>query len=75
MLLGKIIVHSLGAIEQDPLYHTDRYIYPIGYTVTRSHVSTVDANNDHVDYHCRIVKGDQGPNVCSHWIVILDDIL
>jgi hypothetical protein len=28
-------VHSLGSIHPLPLFHTDKYIFPVGYRITR----------------------------------------
>jgi hypothetical protein len=41
-------------------FHTERYIFPVGYEVTRRYPSTVDPNAEAV-YHCSILDGGDGP--------------
>ncbi|PRQ74998.1 F/Y rich C-terminus-domain containing protein, partial [Rhodotorula toruloides] len=37
-------------------FHTERYIFPVGYESTRRYPSMIDPNA-HADYTCRIVDG------------------
>ncbi|ORY95902.1 hypothetical protein BCR43DRAFT_405489, partial [Syncephalastrum racemosum] len=46
-IIGLYTLVHLGAIVTDrPAFHTDRYIYPIGYTIERSYPSMVDPETD-----------------------------
>ena len=58
---GALKLVSLGEIIDDPAYHTERYIFPIGYNITRPFLSTID-EEENVTYECRVVRGDGGPS-------------
>lgn len=58
--VGIMTVLSLGEICTREHFHTERYIFPIGYSVTRRYLSTRDPNAD-VSYHCTIMDGGDGP--------------
>lgn len=45
--IGVLTVQDLGHVVWDrPGFHTERYIWPVGYTITRSYPSMIDANNN-----------------------------
>ncbi|KAJ2963634.1 hypothetical protein NQZ79_g1449 [Umbelopsis isabellina] len=45
--IGVLTVQDLGHVVSDrPGFHTERYIWPVGYTITRSYPSMIDANNN-----------------------------
>lgn len=55
---GRLTVLSLGEItDTSNAYHTDRYIYPVGYTIQRLYASTLSPDQDHVLYTARILPG------------------
>ncbi|KAJ3896323.1 F/Y rich C-terminus-domain-containing protein, partial [Lentinula edodes] len=58
--VGIMTVVSLGTICLRDHFHSERYIFPVGYTVTRRYLSTLDPNSD-VVYHCTILDGGDGP--------------
>lgn len=58
--VGIMTVVSLGEICLREHFHTERYIFPVGYSVTRRYLSTRDPNAD-VSYHCTILDGGDGP--------------
>ena len=55
---GAVTLITLGNICSEPNFHTERYIYPIGYHVRRPFLST--HNQSETEYECRI-KDDDGP--------------
>ncbi|KAH8104641.1 hypothetical protein BXZ70DRAFT_887891 [Cristinia sonorae] len=58
--VGIMTVLNLGSICMREHFHTERYIFPIGYEVTRRYLSTVDPNAE-VVYNCKIMDGGDGP--------------
>ncbi|ETW81887.1 hypothetical protein HETIRDRAFT_246221, partial [Heterobasidion irregulare TC 32-1] len=58
--VGIMTVISLGEVCMREHFHTERYIFPVGYEVTRRYHSACDANAD-VVYHCTILDGGDGP--------------
>ncbi|KAJ7079731.1 F/Y rich C-terminus-domain-containing protein [Mycena belliarum] len=58
--VGIMTVISLGAVCMREHFHTERYIFPVGYEVTRRYLSTVDVAAE-VVYHCTILDGGDGP--------------
>ncbi|KAF8349556.1 F/Y-rich N-terminus-domain-containing protein [Amanita rubescens] len=58
--VGIMTVINLGTVCMREHFHTERYIFPVGYEVTRRYMSTVDPNHD-VVYHCTILDGGDGP--------------
>ncbi|KAJ7451677.1 hypothetical protein FB451DRAFT_1145649 [Mycena latifolia] len=58
--VGIMTVISLGAVCMREHFHTERYIFPVGYEVTRRYLSTVDPAAE-VVYHCTILDGGDGP--------------
>ncbi|KAJ6584055.1 hypothetical protein DFH09DRAFT_1028942 [Mycena vulgaris] len=58
--VGIMTVISLGAVCMREHFHTERYIFPVGYEVTRRYLSTVDPATE-VVYHCTILDGGDGP--------------
>jgi F/Y-rich N-terminus/F/Y rich C-terminus len=60
LTVGIMTVISLGQICLRDHFHTKRYIFPVGYEVTRRYLSTVDPIGE-VTYHCKILEGLDGP--------------
>ncbi|KAJ6611418.1 F/Y rich C-terminus-domain-containing protein [Mycena sp. CBHHK59/15] len=58
--VGIMTVINLGDVCMREHFHTERYIFPVGYEVTRRYLSTVDQNVE-VVYHCTILDGGDGP--------------
>ncbi|TFK23056.1 hypothetical protein FA15DRAFT_491252 [Coprinopsis marcescibilis] len=58
--VGIMTVISLGTVCLREQFHTERYIFPVGYEVTRRYLSTVDPTAE-VVYHCAILDGGDGP--------------
>ncbi|KAF9262942.1 hypothetical protein L218DRAFT_1037261 [Marasmius fiardii PR-910] len=58
--VGIMTVMSLGGVCVREHFHTERYIFPVGYQVTRRYLSTQDKNRE-VVYHCTILDGGDGP--------------
>ncbi|GLB38668.1 putative F/Y-rich N-terminus [Lyophyllum shimeji] len=58
--VGIMTVICLGEVCMREHFHTERYIFPVGYEVTRRYLSTVDPNAE-VVYHCTILDGGDGP--------------
>jgi len=59
--VGVFTIHSLGNVVVDrDAYHTDRYVYPVGYRVSRTYPSTVDPNAT-VENFCSIEDGGDTP--------------
>jgi len=58
--VGIMTVINLGDVCMREHFHTERYIFPVGYEVTRRYLSTVDPNIE-VVYHCTILDGGDGP--------------
>ncbi|KAI0074043.1 hypothetical protein K474DRAFT_1602218, partial [Panus rudis PR-1116 ss-1] len=58
--VGIMTIINLGEVCKREHFHTERYIFPIGYEVTRRYLSTVDPNAE-VVYHCTILDGGDAP--------------
>ncbi|EAU86330.1 transforming growth factor beta regulator 1 [Coprinopsis cinerea okayama7 len=58
--VGIMTVINLGTVCTREHFHTERYIFPVGYEVTRRYLSTVNPNIE-VVYHCTILDGGDGP--------------
>ncbi|KAI0670909.1 hypothetical protein C8Q78DRAFT_1069633 [Trametes maxima] len=58
--VGIMTVINLGEVCMREHFHTERYIFPVGYEVTRRYFSTIDPNQE-VVYHCKILDGGDGP--------------
>ncbi|KAJ3568254.1 hypothetical protein NP233_g5840 [Leucocoprinus birnbaumii] len=58
--VGIMTVIRLGEVCTREHFHTERYIFPVGYEVTRRYLSTMDPNCE-VVYHCTILDGGDGP--------------
>ncbi|TFY76598.1 hypothetical protein EWM64_g7415 [Hericium alpestre] len=58
--VGIMTVISLGEVCMREHFHTERYIFPVGYEVTRRYLSARDPNAE-VVYHCTILDGGDGP--------------
>jgi len=58
--VGIMTVINLGTVCMREHFHTERYIFPVGYEVTRRYMSTIDPNHE-VVYHCTILDGGDGP--------------
>ncbi|KAJ7575141.1 F/Y-rich N-terminus-domain-containing protein [Mycena floridula] len=58
--VGIMTVISLGTVCMREHFHTERYIFPVGYEVSRRYLSTLDPNIE-VVYHCTILDGGDGP--------------
>ncbi|KAF8552558.1 hypothetical protein OG21DRAFT_1511365 [Imleria badia] len=58
--VGIMTVINLGEVCMREHFHTERYIFPVGYEVTRRYHSTVDPSTDAV-YQCSILDGGDGP--------------
>ncbi|KAI5897087.1 uncharacterized protein SCHCODRAFT_01200512 [Schizophyllum commune H4-8] len=58
--VGIMTVISLGEVCTREHFHTERYIFPVGYEVTRRYLSTIDPHAE-VVYHCTILDGGDGP--------------
>ncbi|EGN94045.1 hypothetical protein SERLA73DRAFT_97431 [Serpula lacrymans var. lacrymans S7.3] len=58
--VGIMTVLNLGDVCMREHFHTERYIFPVGYEVTRRYLSTVDPTQE-VVYQCSILDGGDGP--------------
>ncbi|GBE85118.1 predicted protein [Sparassis crispa] len=58
--VGIMTVLHLGEVCMREHFHTERYIFPVGYEVTRRYLSTTDPAAE-VVYHCTILDGGDGP--------------
>jgi len=59
--LGGLTVHSLGEIVHDrPGFHSERYIWPVGYCSSRTYPSMKDPEMKCL-YTCKILDGGFGP--------------
>ncbi|KAG6847972.1 hypothetical protein H0H93_004523 [Arthromyces matolae] len=58
--VGIMTVISLGEVCLREHFHTERYIFPVGFEVTRRYLSTINPNIE-VVYHCTILDGGDGP--------------
>ena len=60
MQFGQIRLESLGQVSLKPNFHTERYIYPIGFTTVRSYHSMINPNIQ-VEYASMIIDGGDIP--------------
>ncbi|KZT73948.1 hypothetical protein DAEQUDRAFT_661601, partial [Daedalea quercina L-15889] len=60
LVVGIMTVISLGEVCMREHFHTERYIFPIGYEVTRRYLSTINPELETI-YHCKILDGGDGP--------------
>ncbi|KAK7690138.1 hypothetical protein QCA50_006787 [Cerrena zonata] len=60
LTVGIMTVYNLGLICKREHFHTERYIFPINYEVTRRYYSTMDPSAE-VNYRCKILDGGDGP--------------
>ncbi|OCH87731.1 hypothetical protein OBBRIDRAFT_837161 [Obba rivulosa] len=60
LTVGIMTVLNLGEVCTREHFHTERYIFPVGYEVTRRYLSMTDPNAE-VTYHCTILDGGDGP--------------
>jgi hypothetical protein len=58
--IGKITILNLGQIRLHHLFHTERYIFPVGYEITQQYLSTQDAYSE-AAYYCKILDGGDRP--------------
>ncbi|KAI8917092.1 F/Y-rich N-terminus-domain-containing protein [Powellomyces hirtus] len=59
--LGIVTIYDLGTIVWDRKnFHSERYIYPVGYKMSRSYASIVDPESN-TTYTCTISDGHDGP--------------
>ncbi|PPQ68372.1 hypothetical protein CVT24_004793 [Panaeolus cyanescens] len=58
--VGIMTVINLGVVCMREHFHSERYIFPVGYEVTRRYLSTIDPSAE-VVYHCTILDGGDGP--------------
>ncbi|PFX33660.1 Transforming growth factor beta regulator 1 [Stylophora pistillata] len=61
IVLGGLTVHSLGEIVHDrPGFHSERYIWPVGYCSSRTYPSMRNPEKKCI-YTCKILDGGFGP--------------
>eukprot|EP00794_Sanderia_malayensis_P010777 gene10777-11930_t len=61
VVLGGLTVHDLGEIAYDrPGFHSERYIWPVGYCSSRLYPSMITPEN-RVLYTCKILDGGSEP--------------
>ncbi|KAI8980845.1 F/Y rich C-terminus-domain-containing protein [Pilobolus umbonatus] len=59
--IASLTILSLGKIDYErPLFHNERYIWPIGYTAEKTFMSMLNPVNQTV-YTCRVEDGQDGP--------------
>ncbi|KAH9967016.1 F/Y rich C-terminus-domain-containing protein, partial [Russula compacta] len=58
--VGIMTVNCLGEVCMREHFHTERYIFPVGYSVNRRYLSARDPNAETV-YNCTILDGGDGP--------------
>jgi F/Y-rich N-terminus/F/Y rich C-terminus/CW-type Zinc Finger/Histone-lysine N-methyltransferase NSD-like, variant PHD zinc finger/PHD-finger len=56
-----LTVHAIGEIESDiPAFHSERYIFPVGYKSARSYASLINGG-ERCMYISEIIRGDDRP--------------
>ncbi|KAH9936128.1 uncharacterized protein B0H18DRAFT_950524 [Fomitopsis serialis] len=60
LVVGIMTVINLGDVCMREHFHTERYIFPIHYEVTRRYLSMVNPDAEAI-YHCTILDGGDGP--------------
>jgi hypothetical protein len=69
ILIGNNAILDVGRIEwQKPEYHSERYIYPIGYKAQRHYTSYVNPEA-RIVYTCEILEGEKV--VALHMLLII----
>jgi len=59
--LGVMTLHNLGTVVYDrDTFHNERYIFPVGYTLTRRYFSMVKSDV-YVNYRCTVKDGGKAP--------------
>ncbi|KAF9917281.1 hypothetical protein BX616_001489 [Lobosporangium transversale] len=59
--VGIITIQSLGHVVYDrEAFHNDRYIWPVGYKMSRSYNSMIDPNNQ-TTYTCSVIDDGEAP--------------
>ncbi|TFY71071.1 hypothetical protein EVG20_g1934 [Dentipellis fragilis] len=58
--VGIMTVLNLGDVCMREHFHTERYIFPVNYEVTRRYLSARDPHSE-VVYNCKILDGGDGP--------------
>ncbi|TPX61563.1 hypothetical protein SpCBS45565_g07229 [Spizellomyces sp. 'palustris'] len=59
--VGILTIYNLGEVVYDrKQFHSERYIYPVGYTITRPYASMIDPEKT-VTYTCTVTDGVDGP--------------
>jgi len=59
--LGVMTLHKLGTVVYDrDTFHNERYIFPVGYTLTRRYFSMVKSD-EYVNYRCVVKDGGKAP--------------
>eukprot|EP01080_Neovahlkampfia_damariscottae_P001827 gene1827-969_t len=59
--LGALTIHSVGKVIYDrPAYHTDKYIWPVGFKATRVYTSMKNVD-ERIVYTCEIKDGGFAP--------------
>ncbi|SCV71002.1 BQ2448_3764 [Microbotryum intermedium] len=58
---GTMVLRNLGTVDLRDAFHTERYIFPVGYEASRKYPSMIDPKTT-VEYVCKIIEGDNnGP--------------
>ncbi|TNY19741.1 F/Y rich C-terminus-domain-containing protein, partial [Rhodotorula diobovata] len=57
--VGIMQIKSLGTVDTRDGFHTERYIFPVGFEATRRYPSMVDRTGT-TEYTCRITDGGDG---------------
>ncbi|ORY91602.1 F/Y-rich N-terminus-domain-containing protein, partial [Leucosporidium creatinivorum] len=57
--IGIMILRKLGTVTPREHFHTERYIFPIGFEAMRKYPSMID-RTETVEYSCTIVDGGDG---------------
>ncbi|GAA5869947.1 hypothetical protein JCM3774_000534 [Rhodotorula dairenensis] len=59
IMAGIMSIRNLGTVDLRDGFHTERYIFPIGYEAIRKYPSMIDPHAN-AEYTCRIVDGGDG---------------
>ncbi|SGY80038.1 BQ5605_C008g05290 [Microbotryum silenes-dioicae] len=58
---GTMVLRNLGTVDHRDAFHTERYIFPVGYEASRKYPSMIDPKTT-VEYVCKVIEGDNnGP--------------
>lgn len=61
--IGIITIMKIGHVVSDrEAFHNERYIWPVGYTMSRSYNSMVNPNEQTV-YTCSVIDDGEAPKV------------